>query len=394
MGFLGTGTEVVKLFGKTISRYTGFMVRGTLNPPSMSSILQRLTGTDGEILTDKTDPLIISPQPDIVNVPCLQFDGVGKSITSPIASYDYEEGCMIFHGVLESSQPNTNPLLLSLGDPVNTDANTLGMFRVGNIIQFRMRNSSAAAKGVNYIYTDDAEVTLTATWSKAAGKIYISDGTITNELSVVDADFPSAVITTLNTAGKEANTSKSFKCRVYDVSVCGLDGTPYLRHTVEETSGLPYDVSGNGNHATANTGTWTVADGVSSWCALHGFTLLENLYTVTEPTGGWVYTLDMNTATLGDIFDLVATMVYEAKNTQATFTITNNISLTTFNPNSYTINNLYDASGTIADELWSGFSSYTITEPTGGWVRTFNPNTATNDELAEVLATFIKDATS
>jgi len=35
--------------------------------------------------------------------------------------------------------------------------------------------------------------------------------------------------------------------------------------------------------------------------------------------------------------------------------------------------------------------SYTITEPTGGWKRTFNPNTATENDLYDVLATILKD---
>jgi hypothetical protein len=42
-----------------------------------------------------------------------------------------------------------------------------------------------------------------------------------------------------------------------------------------EEDGLPYDVSDNGNHATANTATWTTADDIPSWNTAIGFTLLE-----------------------------------------------------------------------------------------------------------------------
>lgn len=38
-------------------------------------------------------------------------------------------------------------------------------------------------------------------------------------------------------------------------------------------------------------------------------------------------------------------------------------------------------------------TTYTLTPPSGGDLRTFNPNTATFGELADVLATLIKDLT-
>ena len=213
-----------------------------------------------------------------------------------------------------------------------------------------------------------------------------SGGQTISNANILDGDVitQEGTATGTSTAGVITFTAGT----ISNVSIVGV-----LTYVCEEGSGFPMDVSGNGNHITSMTTTWTTSDDIPSTNYEEGFTLLENLYTVIEPTSGYVVAMDMVAGDIGDLLDLTASMIYEAQNDKSTFSITNNSTLTIFNPNSYTINDLYDIAGTIADELWSGFSTYTITEPTGGWVREFNPNTATNDILANVLATFIYDAT-
>jgi hypothetical protein len=50
--------------------------------------------------------------------------------------------------------------------------------------------------------------------------------------------------------------------------------------------------------------------------------------------------------------------------------------------------------GSVTSEKLAIFDTYTLTPPTGGDLRTFNPNTATFAHLADVLATLIKDLTT
>ena len=75
MGFLGTAQGAAKLFGRTISRYTGMMVRGILNAPALSELLAFYDGNDGETLHDTIVPANIVPEPDVVEVSCLESSG-------------------------------------------------------------------------------------------------------------------------------------------------------------------------------------------------------------------------------------------------------------------------------------------------------------------------------
>ena len=85
MGFLGTGAGIGKLFGKTLSRYTGMMVRGILNLPALSELLALYDGnTDGETLNDTIVPANIVPEPDVVEVNCLSFDGVDDCVDTGV----------------------------------------------------------------------------------------------------------------------------------------------------------------------------------------------------------------------------------------------------------------------------------------------------------------------
>jgi hypothetical protein len=214
---------------------------------------------------------------------------------------------------------------------------------------------------------------LTSTGAQTISNANIQNGaTITNE----------GTATGVATAGVITFSSGT-------ISQVSIDGT--LTYVCEEGSGFPYDVTGSENHITAMTTTWTTSDAIPCYNMTDGFSPFNSLYTVTEPSGGWDdRTFNANTATTGELMDLIATMIYDVKNTIGTYTITVT-PLTTFNPNTATLGNAFDVAGTLASELGGSYSTYTITEPSGGWIRTFNPNTATVGEMADVLATLVHD---
>ncbi len=175
---------------------------------------------------------------------------------------------------------------------------------------------------------------------------------------------------------------------IYNVEVDGIGAYP-----CEEGSGLPYDVSVNGNHATANTATWTTADGIESANLLNGFTRTSDLYSATEPTQGYEAsrTFNATTGTVGDLFDLIATMVHDAKHGfPPAYTITGHTPTREFNPNTANVDTLYDVASTIADDLPSTASLYTLTAPTTN-TYTFNPITDEIDVALDVLGTLLID---
>lgn len=102
--------------------------------------------------------------------------------------------------------------------------------------------------------------------------------------------------------------------------------------------------------------TWTKAKYNAALAFMHKFTsdCGAKIFTVTEPTGGWLRTYDPNTATAGDAYDFLATLVHD---------------------------------------MHTGFPTYAVTEPTGGWVRTFDTLDAdlTLGTVQDVLATVAHD---
>jgi hypothetical protein len=170
------------------------------------------------------------------------------------------------------------------------------------------------------------------------------------------------------------------------------DGTNNLAcWPLEEGLGLPYDVSENGNDTTLNTGTWTTADGIPSWNHENGFTQVSNLYSITEPNGGYDRAYDPTTASLGESFDVLATLIVDLAGTVGSWTVTNPAGLRTYNPNTATNGIFMDVLSTIADDLPSTASVYSLAEPSGGRVRTYNPNTDSIGVAYDVLATILLD---
>lgn len=72
-----------------------------------------------------------------------------------------------------------------------------------------------------------------------------------------------------------------------------------------------------------------------------------------EPLGGWLRTINPNTATMGNLYDVIATLIY--------------------------------------DNGWGNMGTWTVTEPSGGWLRVFDPNTTTVGQLFDVVATLAHD---
>lgn len=74
---------------------------------------------------------------------------------------------------------------------------------------------------------------------------------------------------------------------------------------------------------------------------------------VVEPDGGWLRTLNPETATMANLFDVVATLAYDINS--------------------------------------GSFGAWSTVEPSGGWLRTFNPATISTNEFFDVVATLIED---
>lgn len=72
-----------------------------------------------------------------------------------------------------------------------------------------------------------------------------------------------------------------------------------------------------------------------------------------EPSGGWLWVMDPQSATTGNLFDVLATVIYNVR--------------------------------------WDGVGTWDITEPAGGWLRTFDPTTSTLNDMFDVVATLAHD---
>ena len=109
----------------------------------------------------------------------------------------------------------------------------------------------------------DEPVLANVTCLTSSGAQTISNAAIVNGAVVVNAG--TAVGTA--TAGVITFTAGT-------ISQISLDGV--MTYICEEGTGLPYDVSGSGNHITSMTTTWTTADGIPSWNHGEGFSLYEH----------------------------------------------------------------------------------------------------------------------
>jgi hypothetical protein len=106
--------------------------------------------------------------------------------------------------------------------------------------------------------------------------------------------------------------------------------------------------------------------------------------------------LDVATATLGQVRDLLGTMIYDYdQGSIGTYTITNLTLLYVMNPNTATQGIVRDVAATLADELGGVYSIYSVTIPAAGWLRVFDATdpSLSLKEMADALATFIYDIT-
>ena len=150
-----------------------------------------------------------------------------------------------------------------------------------------------------------------------------------------------------------------------------------------------YDVTGNGEHGIFATATWTTSDDIDSYIALYGWS--DNFIWSTEPTAGWNRTLNPNTWTNLELFNLISTMINDVYTYDiGTYTITEPTGgwLRTFNPQTATMGNFFDAAATLANELSGTSETYTVTAPTVA-VTSFDPATDSFEDAKGALATLM-----
>jgi hypothetical protein len=230
-------------------------------------------------------------------------------------------------------------------------------------------------------------------WSKNNGTLSLTiDSETQTTSSLVDGDFPSSLNGRMFIG--RTGTGDALKGFCSRVEVLDSLDIVQLGYPLEEGSLLPYDTSGNENiplDLGGNNATWATADGIPSWNHENGFTQVSNLYAITEPNGGYDRAYDPTTASLGESFDVLATLVVDLAGTVGSWTVTNPAGLRTFNPNTAASGIFMDVLSTIADDLPSTASVYTLTEPSGGRVRTYNPNLDSVGVAYDVLATILLD---
>ena len=255
MGFLGTPTGALKLFGRRLSRYSGFSVLGGVFPPLISSAIQWLyrIKDDGLTLEDKLDPLVVSPEPQIVDRAVVAFDGVnGKATLSAPLNYGANDFEVSIEVLLTGTQLGAVQFLINA-----LDGNDDGI-RISTTPAIAF--CSLNALDVIFPYTIDGDFhTITL---KRVGNVFevfedgVSKGTQDCTGEVVDVS-------------KVPVSGHRIECTIANFYASGL----YDLH-FEETAGLTvYGSMGNGNNGTLSGGvTWGVADGVPSPNALYGFT--------------------------------------------------------------------------------------------------------------------------
>lgn len=136
--------------------------------------------------------------------------------------------------------------------------------------------------------------------------------------------------------------------------------------------------------------TWTKAKYNAALAFMHEFTsdCGARIFTVTEPTGGWLRTFNPNTATAGDAYDFLATLVHDMHTGFQTYTVTEPTGgwVRTFDSmdGGLALWTVQDVLATVAHDIGSTVQTYTLN--TGGTeLYTFNPNTATFNNAANVL---------
>ena len=255
---------------------------GVKKPANPNDILQWLTAYDGVTpFVDKKDEV---DSPAVTGVNCLEFDGTGGVTGSAdIDSFATANNpfVMTFDGVVGSNDATTHQVLVTLGtDPYAAGALGGLLYRQDS---GKVRLRLFDASGTAYQTTTSTVIPLGERFVVKG----IYDGTTISleynggaEGTPIAMDSLQAPATNAFGMGSSA-LGTSYKMQsggfAYSASVTGLFNLP-----IAEGQGLPYDVSGNGNHATANAATWTTADDIESANLLNGF------YVATQQTAPYI----------------------------------------------------------------------------------------------------------
>jgi len=148
------------------------------------------------------------------------------------------------------------------------------------------------------------------------------------------------------------------------------------------TEGLQYLVGNDGRNAIDQLGNVVPVPDVS-------FSFAD--FTVVAPAGGLVREFDSVADMIWKTFDLLATLVLDAQSSFGVYTITGDLT-TVFNPNTAMNEDAMAFCAKLASEVGGRLSVYSVTQPAGGWLYSFNPNTDPVEKMFDFLATFAHEA--
>ncbi len=246
---------------------------GVKRPASPSDIIQWLTAYDG--VTPFVDRKNEVTSPVATDVNCLSFDGNDivrgpcdvAAITTASAPFimkaDFKYGSTDSATHQQVMGIGGNPFGGASAAPaiwVREDSQKITFyFKTSAGAVERLNANTAAVVGQRYqvecIYDGDV----------ISMKI---DGLLQTETKTVGEMFiASNILPTWNVGGSgSASYPMQAGAEIYSASYSGVFTAP-----LAEGSGNPYDVSGNDNHATTNTATWTTADDIPSYNLEKGF---------------------------------------------------------------------------------------------------------------------------
>lgn len=232
---------------------------GGARSPVLLEGLQWLFGLKSDRLTafDKIDPLIVDPEPTVEGVNCYSqsTNSNGEYITAPDVTLSGDFTINVHFAPITGS--GTFPSLSGGGASAIFISYNLAKrwaFRSSLNVRFDLDHS------VDVVDGNPHEVTIV----RVGSEITLTIDTVAVSLTTDTGDY---ILTTLFA---QSPTTNQFNGEAYSFSA--FDATTAVHYPLSEGSGLPQDVSGNSNHATANTGTWTTADDIPSWNGSEGFT--------------------------------------------------------------------------------------------------------------------------
>jgi len=231
---------------------------GVKKPANPDDILQWITAYDG--ITPFVDKKTLVDSPATVGVNALDFDGtqiVTTGLTNPKNDW-YVSACIN----LDTMAHNHEVVSLAATSSVRyiyilTDGRL--QCRINGTI-YTSTGTITFNQRVRIVSKRVADVVTLEAYTQG-GSLLFSDVVASNSSTLNDGD----VIVGGRTTG-------TFVEGVINGVIVGTSEEDLLfNYPMEEGSGLPYDVSGNGNHATSNTATWITADGIPSYNLLNGF---------------------------------------------------------------------------------------------------------------------------